>query len=104
MKTYLKVIALLLHAASWPAKRIVSRITFVALPPFILEDPLIASGFEKKNAAEIIIYIIIYDMLKELSGLHRLLSIQMLYTSILMSFKDGTYFSEVEKFIPLLLD
>lgn len=43
-------------------------------------------------------------MLKELSGLHRLLSIQMLYTSILMSFKDGTYFSEVEKFIPLLLD
>lgn len=48
LKAYLRVTAFLLHVASWPAKRIVTKIIFVALPPFILDDPLIASGFEKQ--------------------------------------------------------
>lgn len=51
MKTYSGVIILSLNAASYPARRTVSRMIFVALPPFILDDPLMASAYRETRGS-----------------------------------------------------
>ncbi len=47
-KTYSGVVIFPLNAASCPARRIVSRMILVALPPFIRDDPLMASAYEER--------------------------------------------------------
>ncbi len=47
-KTYSGVAIFPLNAASCPARRIVSRMNLVALPPFIRDDPLMASAYEER--------------------------------------------------------
>ncbi len=48
IKTYSGVVIFPLNAASCPARRIVSRMILVALPPFIRDDPLMASAYEER--------------------------------------------------------